>query len=156
MNINDHRNAIDNLDRRIVELISERARHAQEIGRTKAAQSAEAFAPAREQEVFGRLAAVNAGPLPDAALCAIYREIISACRALERTMTVGYWGPAGSNTHLAALTRFGHGVQLAPLESIDSVFGEVEKKGVDYGVVPVENSTEGTVSYTFDRFLDSD
>jgi chorismate mutase/prephenate dehydratase len=156
MNINAHRKAIDELDRRIVELINQRARHAQEIGRTKAAQSAEAFAPAREQEVFDRLAAANAGPLPDSALRAIYHEIISGCRALERPMTVGYWGPAGSNTHVAALTRFGHGVQLVPLESIAAVFGEVEKKGADYGVVPVENSTEGIVSYTFDRFLDSD
>jgi chorismate mutase / prephenate dehydratase len=156
MNINEHRKAIDDLDRRIVELINERARHAQEIGRSKAAQSAEAFAPAREQEVFDRLAAANAGPLPGSALRAIYREIISSCRALERVMTIGYWGPAGSNTHVAALTRFGNGVQLVPLESIAAVFGQVEKKGVDYGVVPVENSTEGIVSYTLDRFLDSD
>src|SRR5438034_5728608 len=81
MNINDHRKAIDDLDQRIVELISERGRHAHEIGRTKAAQAAEAFAPAREREVFDRLAALNPGPLPDAALRAIYREIISACRA---------------------------------------------------------------------------
>jgi chorismate mutase / prephenate dehydratase len=156
MNINDSRKAIDDLDRRIVELLNERARHAQAIGRTKAEQAAEAFAPAREQQVFERLAAANAGPLPDSALRAIYREVISACRALERPMTIGYWGPAGSNTHVAALTRFGHGVQLIPLESIATVFGEVEKGGVDYGVVPVENSTEGIVSYTFDEFLDSD
>src|SRR5688572_9894220 len=117
MSIHDHRKAIDDLDRRIVELINERAGHAQEIGRTKAAQAAEAFAPAREQQVFERLRAVNQGPLPDAALLAVYREIISACRALERPLAVGYWGPAGSNTHVAALTRFGHGVQLIPLES---------------------------------------
>lgn len=156
MSIHDHRKAIDDLDRRIVALINERARHAQEIGRTKAAQAAEAFAPAREQQVFERLRAANQGPLPDAALLAVYREIISACRALERPLTVGYWGPAGSNTHVAALTRFGHGVQLIPLESIAAVFGEVEKGGVDYGVVPVENSTEGIVSFTFDMFLGSD
>jgi chorismate mutase/prephenate dehydratase len=156
MNINDSRKAIDDLDRRIVELLNERARHAQAIGRTKAEQSAEAFAPAREQQVFDRLADANDGPLSDASLRAIYREVISACRALERRMAVGYWGPAGSNTHVAALSRFGHGVQLIPLESIAAVFGEVEKGGADYGVVPVENSTEGIVSYTFDEFLDSD
>jgi chorismate mutase/prephenate dehydratase len=156
MNINDHRKAIDELDQRIVELISERARHAGEIGRTKAAQAAEAFAPAREQEVFARLAALNPGPLPDAALRAIYREIISACRALEQPLTISYWGPAGSNTHVAALHRFGHGVRLAPADSIAAVFKEVEKANASYGVVPVENSTEGIVSYTFDQFLDSD
>ncbi len=156
MNIEEHRNAIDALDRRIVELISERAEHARAIGRAKAAQDVEVFAPAREQQVFARLSAVNPGPLPDAAFRAIYREIISACRALERTLTVGYWGPAGSNTHVAALQRFGSGAQLTPLESIAAVFGEVEKAGTDYGVVPVENSTEGIVSYTFDKFLDSD
>src|SRR5207253_4852160 len=100
------------------ELLSERAQHASEIGRTKAAQSAEAFAPAREQEVFHRLTALQPGPLPDAALHAIYREIISACRALERRLAISYWGPAGSNTHVAALHRFGHGVQLIPGESI--------------------------------------
>ncbi len=156
MNINDHRKAIDDLDQRIVELISERGRHAHEIGRTKAAQAAEAFAPAREREVFDRLAALNPGPLPDAALRAIYREIISACRALERPLAISYWGPAGSNTHVATLHRFGHGVRLTSGESIAAVFSEVEKGGADYGVVPVENSTEGIVSYTFDRFLDSD
>src|SRR5262249_16851389 len=96
------------------------------------------------------------GPLPDAALRAIYREVISACRALERPLAVGYWGPAGSNTHVAALHRFGHGVQLLPHDSIAAVFREVEKGGLDYGVVPVEDSTEGIVSYTFDEFLDSD
>src|SRR4051794_25845447 len=156
MSISDHRKAIDALDRRIVELISQRARHAQEIGRAKAAHAAETFAPAREQQVFDRLAAANEGPLPDAALRAIYREIISGCRALERPLTIAYWGPAGSHTHAAALTRFGHGVQLLSLESIAAVFGEVEKGEADYGVVPVENSTEGIVSYTLDTFLDSD
>jgi chorismate mutase / prephenate dehydratase len=156
MNINDHRTAIDDLDQRIVALISERAQHAREIGRTKAAQAAEAFAPAREHEVFARLAAINPGPLPDAALRAIYIEIISACRALERPLAISYWGPAGSNTHVAALRRFGHGVRLVAGESIPAVFSEVEKREADYGVVPVENSTEGIVSYTFDRFLDSD
>jgi chorismate mutase/prephenate dehydratase len=156
MNIDDHRRAIDDLDRRIVELISERAGHAQAIGQAKAEQAAEAFAPARERQVFDRLSAVNPGPLPDAAFRAIYREVISACRALERPMAIGYWGPAGSNTHVAALTRFGHGVYLVPLESIAVVFSEVEKGGVDYGVVPVENSTEGIVSYTFDQFLETD
>lgn len=156
MNIDDHRKAIDELDQRIVTLISERASHAQAIGRAKAAQAAEAFAPAREQQVFDRLQAINPGPLPDGALHAIYREIISACRALERVLTIAYWGPAGSNTHVAALTRFGHGAQLIPQESIAAVFTEVEKEKADYGVVPVENSTEGIVSYTFDTFLDSD
>ena len=156
MNIKDHRQAIDDLDRRIVELISERARHAQAIGRAKAEQSTEAFAPAREEQVFDRVKAVNPGPLPNAAILSVYREIISSCRALERRITVGYWGPAGSNTHVASLIRFGHGVELHPLESIADVFNEVEKDGIDYGVVPVENSTEGIVSFTFDKFLDSD
>jgi chorismate mutase/prephenate dehydratase len=156
MKIDDHRKAIDDLDQRIVALLNERAHHAQAIGRAKAEQAAEAFAPAREQQVFDRLRAANTGPLPDAALRAIYREVISACRALERSLSVGYWGPAGSNTHVAALARFGHGAELVPLESIAAVFGELEKGAVDYGVVPVENSTEGIVSSTFDMFLNSD
>src|ERR1044071_1772631 len=99
MSIDDHRKAIDDLDQRIVALLSERAGHAQAIGSVKAKQSAAAFAPSREQQVLDRLSALNPGPLPDRSLHAIYREIMSACRALERVIAVGYWGPAGSNTH---------------------------------------------------------
>jgi chorismate mutase / prephenate dehydratase len=156
MDLKPFREQIDALDREIVERLNQRAEVARRIGALKAEREVEAFDPAREQEVLARACAASAGPLPDRSIQAIYREIISACRALEKPLSVAYWGPPASNTHVASLTRFGSQARYTPVDSIAAVFADVEKEAVDYGVVPVENSTEGIVSYTLDMFLESD
>lgn len=155
MDIQTLREQIDALDQEIVARLNQRADLARQIGALKEDQQAPTFAPAREAEVLARARAAGAGPLPAAAVEAIYREIISACLAVERPLSVAYWGPPGSNTHLAALTRFGRMAGLASVESVGSVFTEVEREAVDYGVVPVENSTEGVVTWTLDSFLNT-
>jgi chorismate mutase/prephenate dehydratase len=155
MDIEQLRQEIDTLDREIVARLNRRAELARQIGALKADQQTATFAPGREEQVLARARQSNEGPLPVAAIEAIYREIISACRALERPLTIVYWGPPGSNTHLAALGRFGRQAHLVPVEGVAAVFAEVEREAADYGVVPVENSTEGIVTWTFDSFLDS-
>ncbi len=149
----DLRRQIDELDRRIVELLNERAACAHAIGEAKVAQELAAFAPAREQEVLRAVGELNRGPLPAAALDSIYRAIINACRALERPLRISYWGPPASNTHVAARDRFGPQATYQPAQTVADVFAEVEKQRADYGVVPVENSTEGVVNLTLDMFL---
>jgi chorismate mutase/prephenate dehydratase len=155
MDIQTLREQIDALDREIVTRLNRRAELARQIGAIKAEQDTVTFAPAREEEVLARAREANDGPLPSAAVDAIYREIISACRALERPLAVAYWGPPGSNTHLAALARFGRQAHLVPVDGVAAVFADVEREAADYGVVPVENSTEGSVTWTLDSFLDS-
>lgn len=155
MDIQKLREQIDALDREIVVCLNKRADLALQIGALKDQSQTAIFAPAREEEVFARARDANAGPLPNAAVEAIYREIISACRSLERPLSIAYWGPPGSNTHVAALRRFGRRARLVPVNAVDAVFFDVQREEVDYGVVPVENSTEGIVTWTFDTFLDS-
>jgi chorismate mutase/prephenate dehydratase len=155
MDIQKLRDQIDALDREIVARLNQRADLARQIGALKADQQAATFAPAREEEVLSRAREASAGPLTAAAVETIYREIISACRALERPLSIAYWGPPGSNTHLAAIARFGRQAHLIPVEGVASVFAEVERESADYGVVPVENSTEGIVTWTLDSFLDT-
>src|SRR5262249_11308319 len=125
------------------------------IGEAKMAQDVAPFAPAREHEVLRAVAARSRGPLSPAGLEAIYREIISACRSLEHPIAIAYWGPPASNTHVAARQRFGPQARYSAMETVADVFGEVERQRADYGVVPVENSTEGVVSLTLDMFLES-
>jgi chorismate mutase/prephenate dehydratase len=146
---------IDAIDERLVELLNARAELAREVGKAKAATGAAIFVPHREQEVFKRLAALNQGPLPDAALRGIWREIMSASFALERPLTICHFGQAGAFTHLAARLKFGESVGYAAMDSIAGVFAEVEKGRADYGVVPIENSTDGTITDTIDAFLGS-
>jgi chorismate mutase/prephenate dehydratase len=156
MAIEQYRQRIDALDADITRLINERARCARAIGEAKSRSDAAAYAPDRELQVLDRIAARNEGPLPNAAMQAIYREIISACRALEKPLTVAYWGPPASNTHVAATRRFGSQAQFLETPSVAEVFAQVERGAADYGVVPVENSTEGVVSHSLDQFLNSD
>lgn len=155
MNIEDYRRRIDALDVELVRLLNERAQLAQDVGHAKDRADTATFAPHREQAVFERIAAASQGPLSAEVLRAIYIEIISACRALERPLTVAYWGPRASNTHVAARRRFGAQAKLLCTDSIAAVFSAVERSQADFGVVPVENSTEGVVSPTLDKFLDS-
>lgn len=147
------RREIDAIDREVVSLLSRRAKAAQAIGRAKAATGSAVFAPHREEQVFQRLAESNPGPLPDSALRAIWREIMSASRALELPMTVCHFGQPGAFTHLAAQLRFGHSVQYTSVEDIATVFHEVEKGHAHYGIVPIENSTDGSITDTIDQFL---
>ncbi len=149
----DIRNRIDAIDQELVALLNRRAELAREVGRAKAHSGAPIFVPHREQEVFARLQSLNQGPLPDASLRAIWREVMSASFALERPLTICHFGQPGAFTHLAARLKFGESVTYTHVESIATVFSEVERGHVDYGVVPIENSTDGTITDTIDAFL---
>ena len=155
--LRERRERIDGIDTDIVRLLNERARIAQEIGRAKSADARLPFVPEREREVIERVGELGReGPLEEGHLIAIYRQIISACRALERPLQVAYLGPAASFTHQAALERFGEATRLVPMDSIPDVFAETQRTRVDFGVVPVENSSEGSVHLTLDSFIESD
>jgi len=150
------RQAIDELDRQIVGLLNERARLAERIGASKASRGAGIYAPDREQVVLANVTGANAGPLAEAHLQAIYREVLSAMRSLEGRERVGYMGPAATFTHQAAVERFGAATEFVALPSIPDTFLETSRGTVHYGVVPVENSTEGPVLETLDCFVDSE
>ena len=148
--LNQIRKQIDALDQRLVRLLSGRARLAQRIGQLK---QGVAYRPEREAQVLRGILAENRGPLPDAALARLFTEIISACRALEDSMTAAYLGPQGTFSQEAAVKHFGGLTTLAPCGSIDEVFRQVETGAAGYGVVPVENSTEGAIGRTLDLLL---
>jgi len=156
MNWDDWRLRINELDNQILQLLTERAEAALKIGDLKRRQEAPVYAPEREAEIVRRLMAANVGPLPAEAILAVWREILSACRALEATLTVTYLGPQATFTHQAARERFGTAGVYRPARSIVEVFDEVERGRAEFGVVPVENSTEGAVNVTLDRLIASD
>jgi chorismate mutase/prephenate dehydratase len=156
MEIEEYRQRIDALDREIIRLINERAECARQIGEAKKLTDQSVYAPNRERVVLEKAAAHNQGPLTDAAIQAVYREIMSACRALERPVTVAYWGPAASNTHVAARRRFGTQATFLETASVAEVFQQVVRGHASFGVVPVENSTEGVVTRVLDEFLSCD
>ncbi len=145
-----HRAAIDVLDRELLRLISERARHAQAIGALK---NGPAYRPEREAQVLRRVQAENLGPLPDAAVGRVFREVMSACLALEQKLSVAYLGPAGTYSHAAVTRHFGDSVVAEPCGSIDEVFRAAETGAAQYAVVPVENSTDGAIGRTLDLLL---
>jgi len=147
------REKIDAVDAQILNLLNTRAELAQEVGHIKAHTNAPVFRPEREAQVLRGVAERNPGPLSGADLQVIFREIMSACRALERRVTVAYLGPTGTYTEQAVFQQFGHAVVLLPCVSIDEVFRTTEAGTADFGVVPVENSTEGAVNRTLDLFL---
>lgn len=144
------RAGIDRIDDEVLRLLSERARLAQRVGEIK---HGNLYRPEREAQVLRRIAALNAGPLPEAAVRAIFREIMSACLALEQPLKVAYFGPAGTFTESAAKKHFGSAPSFIPFLTIDDVFRAVEAGQADYGVVPIENSTEGSVGRTLDQML---
>ncbi|MBI4269007.1 MAG: prephenate dehydratase [Candidatus Rokubacteria bacterium] len=156
MNWDDWRLRINELDNQILQLLTERAEAALKIGDLKRRQEAPVYAAEREAEIVRRLMAANVGPLPAEAILAVWREILSACRALEATLTVTYLGPQATFTHQAARERFGSAGVYRPARSIVEVFDEVERGRAEFGVVPVENSTEGAVNVTLDRLIASD
>lgn len=146
---------IDSIDDQIVGLLNERSRVVLEVGKFKSGSNMQFHVPGRERQIYERLNNLNTGPFPNDALRSIYREIISACLSLESPMKVAFMGPKATFSHLATMQQFGLSAELVPLKSIPSVFEEVEKGRAFYGVVPVENSTEGVVSHTLDMFVDS-
>lgn len=155
------RGEIDDIDRRIHALLNARARCALRVAEVKSAALAGAegevafYRPEREADVLRGVMERNDGPLPDRDVAALFREIMSCCLALEQPLTIAYLGPEGTFTEAAAIKHFGHFSRNRPFPTIDAVFREVEAGAVHYGVVPVENSTEGMVSHTLDCFMDS-
>lgn len=152
MNLDHLRDKIDNLDGEIVRLLNERINVVLSIGEEKKKVGAEIYVPSREREVFDKIKRLNQGPLPDESAHAIYREIMSAALALESNLKISYLGPSATFTHMAARSKFGASVDYLPAETISDVFDMVQSRTADYGVVPIENSTEGAVTHTFDRF----
>lgn len=147
------REKIDAVDAQILALLNARAELAQQVGHLKAHTNAPVFRPEREAQVLRGVAERNPGPLPNLEIQLIFREIMSACRALERRVTVAYLGPAGTFSEQAVFQQFGHAIVLLPCISIDEVFRTTEAGTADFGVVPVENSSEGTVNRTLDLLL---
>jgi len=156
MSIPEHRKAIDKLDAKIVKLLNERTQHVLEIGAIKFKAGEEIYAPHRELAVLQRVCRLNKGPITNDAIRAIYREVMSSALSLQKTMRIAYLGPEATFTHQAAIRRFGSSLRYGPQKTITDVFAEVSKNRADYGVVPIENSTEGVVTHTLDMFVDSD
>lgn len=151
------RKRIDEVDVQIQALINERATYAQQVGVTKGelAKAVDYYRPEREADVLRRVRERNAGPLRDEEMLRLFREIMSACLAQQEPLKVGFLGPEGTFTQAAVYKHFGHSVRALPFGTIDEVFQEVECGAADFGVVPIENSTEGTVNNTLDMFLTS-
>jgi len=154
-NLEGLRGRIDAINLQLVELFNRRARLAQEIGRLKHADGAPIYQPVRERQVLERVVEHNPGPLSAEHLRRIFQELISACTALEHVIRVAYLGPEHTYSHEAARNRFGASAAFAPQSSIAAVFQALENERADYGVVPVENSTEGSVSLTLDLLIDT-
>ena len=152
MNLDHLRDQIDSLDGEIVRLLNERIQVVQAIGEAKKESGAEIYVPSRERAVFEKIKRLNEGPLPEESAHAIYREIMSAALALETEMKISYLGPEATFTHQAARSKFGASVEYIPAATISEVFDRVQNRTADYGVVPIENSTEGAVTHTFDQF----
>jgi len=151
------RGQIDAIDEKIHALINDRARLAQQVGisKTQAGKTVDFYRPEREAQVLRMAKERNNGPLRDEEVLRLFREIMSACLAQQEPLKVAFLGPEGTFTQAAVLNHFGHSVRGLPLSTIDEVFHEVEAASADFGVVPIENSTEGTVNHTLDRFLSS-
>ena len=156
MELEELRKKIDEIDKKILKLLSERAEIAVKIGKLKKDKGIPFYVPSREAIILSKLEELNRGPLPPESVRAIFREIISACRSLEEPTKVAFLGPPATFTHLAAIKHFGTSAQLIPMVSIEEVFEEVEKGRADFGVVPIENSMEGIVSHTIDMFVDTE
>ena len=149
---------IDQLDQQLLELLSARAICASEVGALKRASNSgdgQFYRPEREAEILRRIAKQNPGPLGDEEMVRLFREVMSACLALEQQLSIAFLGPEGTFTEEAALKHFGHSVRTCAMTSIDEVFREVESGAANYGVVPIENSTEGMVNHTLDNFMRS-
>ncbi len=147
------RGQIDAVDRELLAMLNRRAQLALDVGEVKKKYGAPIFRPERELQVIRKVQGANPGPLLGESVAAIWREVMSACRGLEKPLEIAFLGPAGTFSEQALYAHFGHEVSGVPCPSIDEVFRAVEAGTVEYGVVPVENSTEGAVSRTLDLFL---
>ncbi len=156
MDLGPIREKIDRIDKQLVELLNERLALAAEIGKVKRSQGGQIYVAEREDAVFRKVTGQNKGPIKHDALKAIYREIMSAAIALEKPMLIAYLGPEASNTHAAAMKKFGASVDYHAMATISDIFTAVEKGEIDYAVIPIENSTEGSVRETLDSFVESD
>jgi len=156
MQLKTLRRQIDNLDKKIIRLLNQRANTTLNITNLKRKQGQGIYSPDREREVLKKITAVSKGLLSPKALEAIYREIMSCSLSLDKPLTVAYLGPEATFTHLAALKRFGSQIKYIACNSIGGVFLEVERDTADYGVVPIENSVEGAITHTLDMFVDSE
>lgn len=155
MEIEKAREGIDGVDARIVELLNKRIRLAMEIGAEKKRKGESIYDPVREDEIISGLKSANKGPFPNEGLQLIFREIFSISRKAQQPIKVGYLGPETTFSHIAAMKRFGQSCEFIGNDSIKEVFNAVEKGEADFGVVPVENSIGGSVSYTYDMFITS-
>ena len=149
------RKNIDAIDDSILELLNKRAELVKEVGKVKTHGKSEFYVPNREKEIYDRLTRNNNGPFSNESIRAIFREIISASLSLEHPLKIAFLGPQATFTHLACIQQFGLSADFVPVKSIADVFEEVERNGANYGVVPIENSTEGIITHTLDMFVDS-
>lgn len=155
MNLQEIRQHIDRIDRQLLELLNERADLVHEVGVVKKRDGLQIYAPEREEALLRKLVGMNSGRLPERSIRAIYREVMSAALALEDDLKIAYLGPEGTWTHQAAIKKFGHSVEYIAQPNFAGVFDQVARRKASYGVVPIENSTEGAVSHTLDLFVDS-
>ncbi len=155
MNLDDIRRQIDTIDQDLLDLLNRRADLVHEVGLVKKRDGLQIYAPEREEALLRRLISMNHGRLPEKSIRAIYREIMSAALALEDDLKIAYLGPEGTWTHQAAIKKFGHSVNYSPQANFADVFDQVARRVADYGVVPIENSTEGAINSTLDLFVDS-
>jgi len=150
------RGKIDAVDRRILEALNERAGYALEVGEVKMRAGANFYIPSREDDLVRKLRELNPGPFPAEGIRPVWKEIISASLSLEHPLTVAYFGPQATFTHQACRKQFGLSARYVPVRTISEVFDYVDKSKADYGVIPVENTTEGVVSHTLDKFMESE
>ncbi len=150
------RSKIDEIDTKLVKLLNERTERVIAIGELKRQSGGEIYSPDREEAVLRSVVGKNSGPLPPESLRAIYREIMSSSLALEKPLIIAYLGPEATYSHMAVIRKFGSSLRYEPLPNISDVFTDVAKGRADYGVVPIENSTEGAVTHTYDMFVDSE
>ena len=155
MPLDDIRKKIDEIDDQLLDLLSRRADAVHEVGEIKKKEGLQIYAPEREDALLKSLAAKNRGRLPEKSIRAIFREIMSAALALEDHLKIAYLGPEGTWTHQAAISKFGHSVEYSAQPNFAEVFDQVTRRKASYGVVPIENSTEGAVSSTLDLFVNS-
>jgi len=153
--VDDLREGIDCIDRELVELLNRRIELAEQIGELKRKEGASIYVPSREEQVFARLREYNRGLVSDNTLERIFREIISASIAREKALRIAFLGPKATFTHQAAMKNFGSSAEFIPFPTIGDVFRAVERGDGDYGVVPIENSTEGAVFHSLDTFVES-
>jgi chorismate mutase/prephenate dehydratase len=156
MSLDKLRQSIDQVDDSLVKMLNQRAKLVLKVREEKAKGKTKAYVPHREKQVYERLARINPGPFPTEAVQAVWREIMSASLALEGKPRIAYMGPAYTFTHLAAMERFGSQCEYVPVDGVPGTFLEVGQDRADYGVVPVENSTEGVIRHTLDLFVDTD